>query len=98
MTTEDDFNRRLDAHPEDWQTRLVFADWLDERGDVRAEGYRVLGDLRVSPCHLDSSVFSPEDRLRIPLYKNLWWWCTSREEKFVPHFLPDWWHTAIHQY
>lgn len=43
MTTEDDFQRALDAHPEDWQTRLVFADWLQERGDARAEGYRALG-------------------------------------------------------
>jgi uncharacterized protein (TIGR02996 family) len=42
MTTEDDFNAALDACPDDWQTRLVFADWLDERGDPRAEGYRAL--------------------------------------------------------
>ncbi len=49
MTTEDDFQAALDAHPEDWQTRLVFADWLQERGDVRAEGYRALGVLRRSP-------------------------------------------------
>lgn len=31
MTTEDDFQAALDANPSDWQTRLVFADWLDER-------------------------------------------------------------------
>ncbi len=30
MTTEDDFQTALDAAPDDWQTRLVFADWLDE--------------------------------------------------------------------
>ena len=42
MTTEDDFQSALDAHPEDWQTRLVFADWLDERGDPRGPGYRAL--------------------------------------------------------
>lgn len=46
MTTEDDFQRMLDAHPDDHQTRLVFADWLEERGDERAEGYRALGLLR----------------------------------------------------
>src|SRR5262245_54586051 len=45
MTTEDDFQRTLDATPEDWQTRMVFADWLDERGDPRAAGYRALGKL-----------------------------------------------------
>src|SRR5829696_4545434 len=49
MTTEDDFNAALDAKPEDWQTRLVYADWLQERGDPRAEGYRALGVLRLRP-------------------------------------------------
>ena len=49
MTTEDDFQAALDAKPDDWQTRLVFADWLDERGDPRAEGYRALGVLRLVP-------------------------------------------------
>lgn len=43
MTTEDDFQAALDASPKDWQTRVVFADWLDDRGDPRAEGYRALG-------------------------------------------------------
>jgi uncharacterized protein (TIGR02996 family) len=49
MTSEEDFHAALDACPEDWQTRLVFADWLQERGDVRAEGYRALGRLRLYP-------------------------------------------------
>jgi uncharacterized protein (TIGR02996 family) len=49
VTTEDDFQKALDAQPDDWQTRLVFADWLDERGDPRAEGYRALGALRRVP-------------------------------------------------
>jgi uncharacterized protein (TIGR02996 family) len=49
VTTEDDFQAALDARPEDWQTRLVFADWLGERGDPRAEGYRALGTLRFCP-------------------------------------------------
>jgi hypothetical protein len=29
MTTEEDFQRQLDLHPDDHQTRLVFADWLE---------------------------------------------------------------------
>lgn len=49
MTTEDDFRRALDAHPDDHHTRLVFADWLDEHGDPRGEGYRALGALRLWP-------------------------------------------------
>lgn len=50
MTTEDDFNAALDACPEDWQTRLVFADWLQERGDPRAEGYRAIASNRFVFC------------------------------------------------
>ena len=49
MTTEDDFHAALDADPNDWQTRLGFADFLDERDDPRAAGYRALGANRVSP-------------------------------------------------
>lgn len=48
-TTEEDFHRLLDANPDDHHTRLVFADWLQERGDPRAEGYRALGMLRKFP-------------------------------------------------
>ncbi len=57
MTAEDDFQRALDTNPGDWQTRLVFADWLQERGDSRAEGYRVLGQLR----RLPTSAFKKTD-------------------------------------
>jgi uncharacterized protein (TIGR02996 family) len=42
LTTEDDFQRAIDADPGDWHTRLVFADWLDERGDARGPGYRAI--------------------------------------------------------
>jgi uncharacterized protein (TIGR02996 family) len=42
VTTEEDFQTALDANPDDWQTRLVFADWLEERADPRAAGYRAL--------------------------------------------------------
>lgn len=53
MTTEDDFQAALDVDPTDWQTRLVFADWLDERDDPRAEGYRAIGTLRLCPAWVD---------------------------------------------
>lgn len=49
MTTEDDFHAALDANPEDHHTRLVFADWLDERGDERGPGYRAMGLLARYP-------------------------------------------------
>ncbi len=67
MTTEDDFQRALDANPEDWQTRLVFADWLQDRGDPRAAGYRLLGMARRIPqaaMHHGGAL--------------LWWWSSER--------------------
>ncbi len=55
MTSEDDFQAALDANPEDWHTRLVFADWLQEHDDRRAEGYRALGVNRRRPYGLNAA-------------------------------------------
>lgn len=49
MNDEAGFQAHLDAHPGDHTARLVFADWLQERGDHRAEGYRAMGRLRKWP-------------------------------------------------
>ncbi len=43
MSDEDAFQSHLDAHPGDHTARLVFADWLQDRDDPRAEGYRAMG-------------------------------------------------------
>jgi len=43
------FQAQLDANPGDSLCRQVFADWLDERGDIRAAGYRKLGEMGVAP-------------------------------------------------
>lgn len=53
MNDEDAFQAALDASPDDSTTRLVFADWLQERGDPRSEGYRALGWLRLRPSFSD---------------------------------------------
>lgn len=49
MTTEDALQALLDANPDDHTTRLVLADWLQDYGDPRADGYRALGALRMQP-------------------------------------------------
>ena len=92
MTTDDDFQQVLDANPEDRQTYLVLADWLQERGDERAEGYRALGVLRRFPlvvgeravylCELPGARYSecvnlPEDWYTLV---GTWRWCASRRE------------------
>jgi uncharacterized protein (TIGR02996 family) len=48
VTDENDFQRWLDANPQDHNTRLVFADWLDERGDSRAEDLAARAFTRLS--------------------------------------------------
>lgn len=49
MTSEDDFRHAIDADPEDWQTLLVFSDFLRDRDDPRADGYAALARLRKCP-------------------------------------------------
>lgn len=46
---EEAFHARLDEHPDDFGCRLVYADWLDDRGDPRAAGYRALAAIRSWP-------------------------------------------------
>lgn len=80
MTTEDDFQSALDADPNDWQTRLVFADWLDERGDVRGPGYRALGMMKNAPDH-----FSDEGA-------HAWtWWRGVRTLCRHEYLCAEWW-------
>ena len=50
MTTEDDFQAALDREPDNHTLRMIFADWLQERDDPRAEGYRALGVSKQRPC------------------------------------------------
>lgn len=56
MTSEYEFQAAIDDQADDAHCRLVFADFLEERGDRRAEGYRALGVLRKYVV-----VYEPED-------------------------------------
>lgn len=49
MSEEDGFQAALDADPNDHNTRVIFADWLGDRDDPRAAGYRALGMLERVP-------------------------------------------------
>jgi uncharacterized protein (TIGR02996 family) len=86
MTSEEDFQRALNRNPSDHLTRLVFADYLDELGDPRADGYRALGLLQLSPY------------IRITgrclcFYGNGGYkrWTETELEKYTRHFLPAAW-------
>jgi uncharacterized protein (TIGR02996 family) len=49
MTSEEDFLRKLDENPDDWQTMLVLADWLQDRDDPSHEGWRAIVRLGLRP-------------------------------------------------
>lgn len=76
MTTEDDFQKTLDKKPNDWQTRLVFADWLQEQGDKRAEGYRLMGLWQLIARHNKGS--GPYGCHEAGV-NNSWEWWTDKE-------------------
>jgi uncharacterized protein (TIGR02996 family) len=50
VVDEREFLAAIVAHPHDWGPRLVFADWLEERGDRRGELIRLLHELTRPKC------------------------------------------------
>jgi uncharacterized protein (TIGR02996 family) len=99
MTREDDFQAALDANPTDWQTRLVFADWLEERGDPRAEGYRALGLWRREPVPTDVTPGERQRRWGFPGFVSPGYAASDNEpdneHALQRATLPDDWHSAI---
>lgn len=81
VTTEDDFQRLIDRKSDDWHTRLVLADWLEDRGDPRSGGYRAIAIQKRRPLqgrHRDIDT---------------WWWHRSgstKIEDFHNHIPQDW--------
>ncbi len=89
MNDEDAFQAYLDDHPDDHAARLVFADWLQERDDPRAEGYRALGALRRVPN--DTSV------------KHEYWvflWSSETNDSIddKPYVLPSDWYRHLQKF
>ena len=79
MTTEEDFQRQLDTNAADWATRLLFADWLDARGDPRGPGYRALAVQQRRPLKSEKKEAS-------------WWFCSvsAPDCEFFNHLWRDW--------
>jgi uncharacterized protein (TIGR02996 family) len=92
VTTENDFQSALDAHPDDWQTRLVFADWLQDRGDPRADGYRALGVLRKRASRELRGHLGPNQRRVFGrIEKNSW----GKSEEYGASCLPGDWYAIM---
>lgn len=89
MTTEDDFLHQLLVEPCDFQTRLVFADWLQERDDPRADAYCVIAHLKKLPEHfLPTQSYSGRE---------VWCWWRPTVKSFLetPSVITDDWFNAL---
>ncbi len=53
MKHEDAFLQAVQADPDNEQVRQVYADWLEERGDQRAELIRVMQEMAALPVYSD---------------------------------------------
>src|SRR5689334_19888781 len=53
MATEQSFLDAIKSQPEDRAVPLVYADWLEERGDPRGELIRVEEEMRSLPIYSD---------------------------------------------
>lgn len=92
MTSEEDFQTMLDANPDDHATRLVFADWLQDRDDPRAEGYRALGANEFHACDSLPATGSRRKKKWLPRLETCWF-CGAFAE---PHWkLPQDWFDAL---
>jgi len=80
-TEEAAFWSHLDANPSDSVARLVFADWLQERGDLRAEGMRVLGLLKRYSGHWTEEL----------LDRSGWWFWAGQQRPEEHRLNRLWW-------
>ncbi len=85
MTTEDDFHRWLDLHPDDHATRGVLGDFLQDAGDERGAGYVAMSLWEI---------YSPPRSLKNPV--GGWGWVPNALCPRSPDWLPeDWWHETL---
>jgi len=54
VSDEEAFHRLLDADPDNFDARAIFADWLEEQGSWKAAGYRWMwrNERRASPTKM----------------------------------------------
>lgn len=94
MTTEQEFQNILDKTPEDAHTRWVLADFLEERNDPRAPGYRELGRLQRYPNHFIRTVVAEINNI-YSFYQPGEFYPQANFQTSQPipeqHVLPYWW-------
>lgn len=83
MTTEDDFQKLLDACPDDHHTRGVFGDWLCDRGDPRGEGY-----IALARCGLRPYIAGTDN-------EDCWWHDATDTSGKSSNSMPHDWYAAL---
>ena len=75
MIEDEPFLRAILANPDDRVSRLVYADWLDERADPRAEFLRI--EARLAELPRDDMTYpelrQPDRRLQLQSVLPRWW-------------------------
>ncbi len=77
---EADFIQAINQNPADHNLQLVYADWLDERGDLRAEAWRVLVERGLFPTQITAWPDKYEHNKPPPGF-GLWRW--QDRERFL---------------
>lgn len=92
MTDEKAFLDAIALAPDDWNLRLVFADWLEEQGDPRALAYRWSGAHKKRPqertMYRETHIDRRFGRRRTVPKKFSWAWYLGFRITNTPHELP----------
>ncbi len=82
MISRQEFESALDDHPDDWPTRLVYADWLDENDDhILAFAQRWMAR-RQKYAYASSA----NESLPGPPNRHVWdWWTEGDSPSFLDH-------------
>lgn len=73
MINHNDFHAHLDAHPDDWEYRLVYADWLEEQGDPFCETQRWMVANGKCPVSKPSGVtYTPQGAMASNWHHGVW--------------------------
>jgi len=98
MNDEQAFNTFLDANPTDHHARQVFADFLQDRSDPRAPGYRKLGKLEKYPMPMSWSADQDSDHfIKFIGFVNLAQHPDPDKNSWHPCALPNWWLSLVKQ-
>ena len=86
MSDEEAIHQHLDMHPDDWTTRLILADLLEETGREKEAIYqRWVVKTKTIPC----TATHPKLNASHTRYRGLW--CYWKKSHGAPGEIGDWW-------